>query len=223
MLRRVSANFSAQLWSLTVSLADRVILVGILLRVWGADTYADWATLFAMAGLIVIGEMGLNVYFGNQWQRAFAQKNKAEFQRLIGVSLWLYAVLGGGLALLAIGIALTSFYTPLFNLNAITPQTAIIVFLLLSGMNVFRIMRGSISQIYRGRGQFAVGTVLFSVYELTSIIFIGIASLLGMGPVFAAAIYFLNFIFTGYTFLFIFIDVGRRGHNSQNYLDSSNC
>src|SRR5688572_11215875 len=106
MLRRISINFVAQLSSLALTLGDRIIVIGILLRVWDADTYADWATILAAAGLISMGEFGLNVYFGNKWQHAYAYRDERAFQRIISVSLSVYLMLGTVLAVLALAFAL---------------------------------------------------------------------------------------------------------------------
>ncbi|PHS21654.1 MAG: hypothetical protein COA84_15415 [Robiginitomaculum sp.] len=208
MLRRVSASFSAQLWSLSVSLADRVILVAILLRVWGAEAYADWATLFAMAGLISMGEMGLNIYFGNQWQRTYAQKNEAEFQRFIGISLWVYGVLGVSLAALVTGLVWFGDLASHFNFHTLNASAYITIFLLFSGAQILRIMRGSISQIYRGRGQYATGIMIDSVALSSSIFFAVTAALMGASPIVIAAIYFLNDLISGWGVMML--DLHRR-------------
>jgi len=98
VLRRVAASLGVQIATLGVSFADRFVLVGILLRAWGTDRYADWATLAAAAGLITLGELGLNVYFGNAWQNAHAEGDEKRFRRLIGLSLTAYAVIGASIA-----------------------------------------------------------------------------------------------------------------------------
>jgi O-antigen/teichoic acid export membrane protein len=208
MLKKISVNFLSQIWSLSISLADRVILIAILLRVCGAETYADWATLFAMASLISIGELGLNIYFGNQWQRAYAQKNEIEFQRFIGISLWIYAVLGTGLALLVTGMVLFGNVALHFNFHTLNVSASITIFLLLSGAQILRVMRGSISQIYRGRGQFASGTMVDSVAFGGVVFFVGVAALMGASPTIIAIIYLINDLVLGWGVMMF--DLRRR-------------
>ncbi len=198
LLRRVSASFSAQLWSLSLTLGDRIVLVGILLRSWGADVYGDWVTLLATAGLISMGEMGLNIYFGNKWQQAYAQQNETEFQRFIGISLSTYFILGMGLGALAVWFVLCNDLTQVLSLQVFNTQSAVYVFLLLSGMQSLRVMRASISQIYRGRNQFAAGILTSSIVSFSTIILAGIAALLDAGPLIIAVIYLLCDLVAGW-------------------------
>lgn len=190
MVRRVYGSFFAQFWTLVLSLAERLLLVGILLGVWGADLYADWAIILAAAGLVSMGEMGLNVYFGNSWQRSWAHHDEKEFQRAIGVSLSTYAVLGFCLGILVAGYALVKDFSA-FSFKSLEPQVAVLMFILLAGTNVLKVMRGSISQIYRGRGQFAAGIMVNSFVTLATILSTGVAALLGASPLTVTIVYIL--------------------------------
>ena len=189
MLRRVAASFAVQLGTLAVSFADRIVLVGILLRVWGTDLYSDWATLLAAAGLVTLGELGLNVYFGNHWQRAHAEADAPRFQRMLGLSLTTYTVIGAVLAALVLLFIFTVDLSAEFSLKALTPGEASLVFVLLAGAALLRVLRGSVSQIYRGRGQFAVGLWVDLVPVVAGVAFVGAAVVIGAGPLMAAAIY----------------------------------
>ena len=55
MLRRIFQGLAAQALCLLVSFGDRVLVVGILLWLWGAQIYADWALVFSSAGLLERG------------------------------------------------------------------------------------------------------------------------------------------------------------------------
>lgn len=208
MLRRISTSFLAQLWALVLSMGDRVILVGILLRVWGADIYADWATIFATVGLISMGEMGLNIYFGNGWQRAYAQKDEVGFQRFIGISLFTYLILGVCLATLVVGFALFSGFASKFSLHAFDSRTVLFVFSILTASQLLVVMRGSISQMYRGRGEFTAGIWIVSLVPLSKMLLAIIAVLLGASPLIVAVIYLLCEFIVGWGVMLF--DLKRR-------------
>lgn len=189
VLRRVAASFVVQLVALAVSFADRVVLVGILLRAWGTDLYSDWATLMAAAGLVTLGELGLNVYFGNQWQKAHAEADAARFQRVIGLSLTAYTAIGTVLAGLVVLFVTSVDVSAALSLKVICPGTAALVFLILAAAGLLRLLRGSISQIYRGRGQFAVGLWIDLIPVASGVALVGAAGAAGASPSMAAVIY----------------------------------
>ncbi|NNE23911.1 MAG: hypothetical protein HKN11_15015, partial [Rhizobiales bacterium] len=189
MLRRVSTSFAAQIWALFLALADRLILVAVLLRVWGTDLYADWAIIFAAANLISMGELGLNVYLGNAWQRAFAHADEPLFQRLVSISLAIYLALTTILMVMACTAALAVGLGNRLSLQMIDGNTAIQIFAILIVAFALRIMRGSISQIYRGRGQFAAGTIINSLSTAALIVAVVTAAWLGGSPVHVALTY----------------------------------
>jgi O-antigen/teichoic acid export membrane protein len=190
MWRRIGTGFAAQLLSLAVAFADRILLVGVLIRAWGTDAYSDWATILAAAGLLSFGELGLNVYFGNRWQGAFARGDDVEFQRLIGVSLTSYLILGLMLASVATVFALMNDLSSLLSLSSPEASGAAVVFLLLAAANVLRVMRGSISQIYRGRGQFAEGILVATLPAAAAVVLAAAATHFGAGVAVVAFTHF---------------------------------
>lgn len=211
MLRRIGASYTTQLWNLGVSFADRFILVGLLLRSWGTATYADWATIFAAAGLISIAEFGLNIYFGNIWQNDFAHKNEARFQRHLSISLAMYIFLASILLAGAAAYVTMTSLKEAYALKALAEHDAAVVFAMFSAVGLLRILRGSISQIYRGRSVFAEGTFIASLSPLAAIIFCSAAVLCGAGPAVTSAAYLLAEIMAGYGL--VIFDLKRRFPN----------
>jgi hypothetical protein len=43
MLKRAGQNVISQLASVLVSILDRVLVIGLLLRYWGSDRFSDWS------------------------------------------------------------------------------------------------------------------------------------------------------------------------------------
>ncbi len=189
MLTRIGASFAAQILSLALSLADRFLLVGILLRAWGPQVYADWTVLFAAAGLLSLGEFGLGIYFGNVWQRTHASGEASTFRRMVQVSIFCYCVLGCFLAAIVLGLTLTGDLRQLLSIGRISGNDAIILFVLFAAVSISTILRGSISQVYRGRGEFARGIIVSSLALAASLSCAIIAGLVGVAPVGLAVVY----------------------------------
>ena len=86
-LRRATSNIAAQVVSLAAALIDRIVLVGLLLREWGADTFADYAIVQSWAALLLTVELGAQIYFQNEEQSAFVAGDKTRFRRIAGTHL----------------------------------------------------------------------------------------------------------------------------------------
>jgi len=195
VLRRVASNVVTQVVSQALAFADRFILVGLLVRTWGADTYGDWVVLAATAGLLSLGELGLGIYFGNSWQQAQAIGDQPRFARLVRVSLFCYGVIVFALGTFVAVFAAVGAPQNLLSEGGLAPADAVVVFVFLACTQLSAIMRGSISQIYRGRGEFARGTLLSASALASYIVFAVIAVSLGAEPVVLAGLYFLCDLF----------------------------
>ena len=61
--RRATSNIAAQVVSLAAGVIDRIVLVGLLLRQWGAETFGDYAVVQSWAALLLMVELGAQIYF----------------------------------------------------------------------------------------------------------------------------------------------------------------
>lgn len=191
MLRRVGQSFGAQIFGLALGFFDRFIVVGVLLRTLGSPAYADWAVLLASAGLLSLAEGGLNIYFGNVWQRTFATGDRGGFQRMLSVSLGCAAILGAALLVVAVVIAARVDLPAALELRSLSGGQAALIFLLLAAAIVSRVTRGAVSQLYRGRGVFALGTVIDQLSSVALIAATLTATLVFGGGLLALAIVYL--------------------------------
>lgn len=201
MLRRVATNFLAQFASILLSFLDRFLVVGVLLRSWGTATYADWAVLAAATGLLASFELGLNVYTGNALQQAFASGSEERFQRTLQIATGLSLVVGTVLLTGAILFcAVTNLETAL-SIKHLSNADAVPIFLLLAIAVIARVMRGSISQVYRGRGAFAAGTMVDQAAVASTVLTTLISVTLGAPPLALAAIYVAIDLIAGWGFM----------------------
>jgi len=163
MIDRVGSNLAAQLFTQALAFVDRFILVGLLVRAWGPWLYSDWVVLGAAAGLLSIFEFGLGIYFGNAWQQATATDERPRFVRLVKVSIACYLAIVGVLTFVTLTFVLLGEPTRVLAIQALPPSDTRLVFALLAASSIISILRGSISQVYRGVGQFARGTIVTAV------------------------------------------------------------
>ncbi len=78
ILARIGREYLGQMFAFVVSLADRLLTAGILIRYWGADAFSDWTVAVSAAGLIVLLDFGFNAYLPN---RLMATVGRGEAER----------------------------------------------------------------------------------------------------------------------------------------------
>lgn len=190
MLKRAGQNVLGQLASMLVSVLDRVLVVGLLVRYWGPDRFSDWSVLQAGAMLLTFAELGMQLYFLNIQQVAFARNDREGFCRAVALALGIYSAL---LAALTLGLAIIGLIgaASLFKLRTFDPSQARLVFLLLALGVAVGLGRAVVSSVYAATGRFARAVILQALIQLVLSCAMIAAILLGSGPVVLAAIYFL--------------------------------
>lgn len=159
MHRKVALNTLVQSFGLLANFADRVLVVGLLVRAWGMEAFASWSAILAVTTMLSAAELSLNVHFGNRWQKLHAEGKSEEFRRLVGVSLTAYLVL---CIVLAVGVGVVVALTrgclvDLLKAGAFGGPETSAGFALLGLAQIFQISASSVSQVFRGRGDFALG------------------------------------------------------------------
>ena len=175
---------------------------------WGPQTYADWALLSSCAGLLSLGEIGLNVYFGNEWQKAHANNDQIKFRRIVNVALACSIFMACLLGTFALVALLSVDLRKVLSISVLSRNESLIVFCLLGMVSLSRIARGVITQIYRGRGEFARSIIIDQVFVGSAVVFSIAGALLGATPVILAVLYFSCDLIAGWAF--IVRDVSRR-------------
>ena len=163
MFVKTFRNFATQLISLAVSFGDRVVLAAILIRVWPTDLFADWATLTASASLLGLADLGFVIFLSNRLQKAFSQKDEAGFQRLIGFGVFMYGALALVMLAILVSLAVLEVVQPYLSIRLLKPTAAAVVLLLLGLAQILHSAKSALTQIYRGRGEFARGILIDSI------------------------------------------------------------
>lgn len=207
-LQRASSNIAAQIVSLATSVFDRIVLVGMLVRTWGPDIFADYSILQSSAGLLSIVEMGAQIYFQNAEQRAFVTGDRKAFQRLASIHL--------GMSLISVFMfmALFSFCIVskgtdnMLRLSHLDIPTARWIFWFLGVGNLLSVLRAPASAVCSAMGDFAYITLISAVSIFANTLAALTAAHFGAKPLMIAEIYFGIY---GVVFL-LYFHFGRR-HN----------
>src|SRR5580658_3890618 len=159
-LRRATSNIAAQVVSLAAAVIDRIVLVGLLLHEWGAETFADYAIVQSWAALLLMVELGAQIYFQNEEQNAFVRDDKPRFRRLSSIHLGLSLAVVAPLALLFtlfvfFGGADAALHRPHFDLTS-----ARWILWLLGLGNLLSVLRAPASAVYSATGEFAYVTLI---------------------------------------------------------------
>ena len=77
-LKRMTSNVAAQIFAVAASLIDRIILVGFLIRGWGAGSCFPIIRSFSrLRRCLLIAELGIQIYFQNVQQAAFVARRQS--------------------------------------------------------------------------------------------------------------------------------------------------
>lgn len=190
-LRRATSNIAAQVVSLAAGVIDRIVLVGLLLRVWGADTFASYAIVQSWAGLLLMVELGAQIYFQNEEQNAHVRGDKARFRRIaaihLGLSLCVVAPLAALFTLIvASGSADIALRLPHFDL-----VSARWMLWLLGIGNLLSVLRAPASTVFSATGDFAYVTLISAGSVVVNTLAAFAAVSLGAAPLTVAILFFL--------------------------------
>ena len=187
MMGRLSREYLAQIFALSVSLLDRVVVTGLLLRYWGVDVFASWALALSLAGMISLFDFGLPSYFPNRLLFAIEQKRMKDARHVLGAGN-LLLILASGLGLLVIMLW-----------NGLQPEGAAsgggvqkaewLVLLLLGLATVLRQSMGAQLPLYRAHKDFLRETLVINTAELVRIALTVAAVAAGQSLTIVAGIY----------------------------------
>jgi hypothetical protein len=93
MLRFLGTATALQLVGLVTSTIDRIVIGGLLLRLWGVAVFEDWSVLFAAAALLGLLDFGLYMTLGNGLNEAFQKKQMTLFARRVSSALFIKAAI----------------------------------------------------------------------------------------------------------------------------------
>ena len=189
ILKRMTSNIAAQVIAMAVSMADRVILVGILLRYWNAEVFADFAVLQSFASLLLVAELGFQLYFQNAQHAAFSAGDRALFRRLAAIHMGILLLIAGILATALVLAMFCGTFDQVLAQSHLDPASSRAIFFMLAGANLLTILRSGATTIYTARGDFVLVVLLGAMILLVATLLSAAAAVAGAGPVALAAIF----------------------------------
>jgi O-antigen/teichoic acid export membrane protein len=191
MIRRVASATILQLLTLIINLADRIVVTGLLLRLWGVSVFEDWSVLFAAASLFNLLDLGLHMTFGNSITQARQQGKTELYLRRISTSLFINLVISIlGLAVLGT-IALDPDWRRLVTVSRLTGHEGRLVLIFFGLAMLLQTVSSIATAIYRANGLYTRGLTIDACFSGLRIILVAITASIGFGPAAAAAIVFV--------------------------------
>jgi hypothetical protein len=207
-LRRMTSNVAAQIFAVAASLIDRIILVGFLIRGWGADVFSDYSVIQSASMLLMIAEFGIQIYFQNVQQAAFVAGDKAAFRRAAAIHLGVILTIVVALTVILSLLTLIGATDGFLHLNQIDVRTGRVVLWLLGVGNLLTIIRSTTTSIYSATGHFAFTVVMTAVALIVTTLASIVAVMLGAGPTTLSALYLI--VSGAGSLIYFRWDIGRR-------------
>ena len=209
-LRRASTNIAAQVVSLAAGVFDRIVLVGLLLRQWGAETFGDYAVVQSWAALLLMVELGAQIYFQNEEQSAYVQGDKPRFRRIAATHLGLSLAVVAPLAVLYTALVASGGADGALHLPNIDVATARWMLWLFGIGNLLSVLRAPASVVFSASGEFAYVTLVSAGAVVVNTLSAFVAVSLGAGPLTVAALFFALYGAGALAFFHFDVRVRRR-------------
>jgi hypothetical protein len=209
--RRASSNIAAQVVSLSAAVFDRIVLTGLLLRLWGADRFADYAIVQSWAALLLMVEFGAQIYFQNEEQSAFVAGDKPRFRRIASTHLGLSLMIVTPLGLLFTALVATGGADRIVEMPNLDLGSARWMLWFLGAGNLLSVLRAPASTVFSATGDFAYVTLVAAGSSAVNTLAAFAAVSLGASPFLVAAIFFALYGVGGGAFFHLDMQARRRG------------
>ena len=164
--RRIAREYLAQIFAFAITMFDRLVLVGVLIRLWGVDIFAAWTVALSVAGMVAIFDFGLNLYFGNRLFFAVEQGEKDRARHILGAGNFALACASLFGAVAVIGLYLLFRNTD----EGVNQETTLLwAVIILAVATAARQAMAAQYAVYRAHQQFFRQTIIFSLGDLLRI------------------------------------------------------
>lgn len=190
-LRRMTSNVAAQVFAVAASIIDRIILVGVILRHWGADVFSDYSVIQSWASLLLVAELGIQLYFQNCQQAAFVTGDTKRFRRYAAIHLGLLLAMVGALATAFTLACWVGGLDRVMDITHIDAPSARAMLWMFGIGNLFTLLRSATTSIYSATGDFAYSVVIAALALVVNTLASLACVAMGAGPTTLAALFLL--------------------------------
>ncbi len=153
----------ATLASQVVAALGQIVLVPVFLGAWGERLYGEWLTLSAIAGQMVLLDLGVHTFVVNRLNQCYARGDIGQFARVLHSALaWCLVLTTVAVA----AVALAAFALPVehaFRLELLDHPTAALVVSLLVLQIAASVPCGLVTGVYRTIGEYPRGMTLYNL------------------------------------------------------------
>lgn len=205
--KRISLNFSANIYAQFVSVAYQLLTVPLFLAFWSKELYGEWLVLSALPAYIALSNMGLMNVAQNNMTMAMAagdvQKARQSLHTVWGAQLLINILVG------LLIVALLSFFdiADALKLEHITRGAATLAVGVMCFYAMANLQAGVFGGIYRAVGLNARGVFIGNTVRLISVMALAIGLWSGIKNVVVVALILAGTYLAGAVFLFW--DAGR--------------
>lgn len=142
-------NYTAQVFGLTVTLLNQLLLVPIFIEEWGVEKYADWIIISALSSFFALSNFGINQSSNNFFCFSYHSGDYLKCKKIIHNSILFVSVISSvALILLLVG-GIVFRYGKLLDISEFTERETLYIFIFFL-INIFLKMLGGVfSGIYR--------------------------------------------------------------------------
>ncbi|WP_434625567.1 lipopolysaccharide biosynthesis protein [Azospirillum sp. B2RO_4] len=164
----------------------QILAVPVFLAHWGSERYADWLAINALAGLLVLLELGINAHLGARMMVEAGRDDTSGVGRMLSVGLGLYA----GVLVPGAGLVVLGWLAGLDAMLGLTAPDAGTATLVLSMATLLLVPRPILGSVLSAFGRFPLAVWLGGAQQLLGLA-AQIAVVTAGGGLLAAAIAFL--------------------------------
>ena len=186
-MRRQVIEFATQLGSVAVAIVDRIVVSGLLVRLWGVPMFEDWVLITSAVGMVSAFELGLNLYFNNKVALATAAGESKEAYHSFRVGNLFFTCILMLIFIVIVWLGVSGTWLKLIPISTVPNSEGFLALALLAIANGLRLSITVVSSLYRAHLEFARYNIIFSASEIARLFVIGAIALLGFGIVAAAA------------------------------------
>ncbi|MEO9131634.1 MAG: hypothetical protein ABI240_10535 [Sphingomonas sp.] len=201
---RLGREYITQIISFVVSLMDRIVIAGVLLRIWGIDDFAAWSIAASAAGFVTMFDMGVNLYFGNRLLFLIQQGKVGSAAIVLRAgNFWM-----GFASLTGLTVVMTVFWFFGPQLTVAFSNAVWLAALLLSVAAAIRMALSVHMSLYRAHAQYARQTMLFAALDTVRILSTIAVVFAGGGFLVVGGVQLV--VTLGAAFWILFVDAPRR-------------
>jgi O-antigen/teichoic acid export membrane protein len=160
MKRRVLAGVGANSFGMAITIAIQLVSLPVYLHCWDTATYGSWLVISAIPAYLSMADVGMVTAAGNKMTMAMGRNDAAEANRVFQSAQLFMAVVCGGIAVLAVPLAL---FAPLPGITGYDMRLALAA---LSASTLVALCGGLSEAVFKATQRYAMGTVIGNITRL---------------------------------------------------------